>query len=157
MSENTSHQAYKKCSKRHRGSWTALFLVIGIVSGCGSIEAQHQKEEAMKVSQTTMDRETILVAGGDLSYPKRVLGKLDYTEPVSPEAIEASSVNERLRKIAIARYGDEVDAITNVHIDVNEAATEVKVAADAVRITSPCSFCRHKSSDVDASQAGAGH
>jgi hypothetical protein len=137
---------------------SALPLMLSLaLSACGAVEAQHQKEEQLKVAEATMNRENIYVSASDIPYPKRVLGKLDYSETFSPDAIETSNVNEKLRKIAIERYGDEVDAIIEVHIDVDDTATQVNVAAQAVRITTPCSFCRHKSSDTDAGQVSTGH
>lgn len=144
--------------KQRRTAPTCLaLLLIAAISGCGSLDAQRQKEAQLVAAEKTMNQEQIFVSEGEIPYPNRLLGKLDYSVPFTPDAIEVALVNDKLRQTAIQRYGDEVDAIANVHIEMDETATHVNVAADAVRVIGACTFCRHKGADSASGQASASH
>ena len=56
----------------------------------------------------------VMVVTGDLDQPYKVLGQINYAEPVSGETIDTDHINARLRRMAIDRYQDQVDAITHV-------------------------------------------
>lgn len=142
-----------------RGSFYLNFAiglaVIAAVTGCASFEAQQKKEAELNAAEISMNRTQIFVSNSDISYPHRNLGKLEYTEPFSPDAIDTEKINNKLRAMAIDRFGDEVDAIENAHSDINDDGTKVTASGEALRITSPCSFCRHKTPDPPSGQANA--
>ena len=48
----------------------------------------------------------VMVVTGDLDQPYMVLGQINYTEPVSGEAIDTDHINARLRRMAIDHYQD---------------------------------------------------
>ena len=132
--------------------WFRLNFAIGLmavvaVAGCASIDAQQKKEAELNAAEISMNRTQIFVSNSDISYPHRVLGKLEYTEPFTPDAIDTEKINNKLRSMAIERFGDEVDAIQDAHSDINDDGTKVTATGEALRITSPCSFCRHKTPD----------
>ena len=130
------------------GLYFAIVLLAGaLLSGCASLEAQQKKEAELNAAEISMNRTQIFVSNSDISYPHRVLGKLEYTEPFSPDAIDTEKINNKLRSMAIERFGDEVDAIQDAHSDINDDGTKVTATGEALRITSPCSFCRHKTPD----------
>ncbi len=141
--------------KRFRLRFAVSLLAIFAVAGCGSLDAQRQKEAELNAAEISMNRTQIFVSNSDISYPHRVLGKLEYSEPFSPDAIDTEKINNKLRAMAIERFGDEVDAIQDAHSDINDDGTKVTATGEALRITSPCSFCRHKTPDPPAGQANA--
>ena len=84
-----------------------------------------------------------MVVTGDLDQPYMVLGQINYTEPVSGEAIDTDHINARLRRMAIDQYQDRVDAIVHV-ASTTDSSGGFEVSGEAVEIKGPCSFCRHK-------------
>jgi hypothetical protein len=43
--------------------------------------------------------------------PYSTLGELSYTEPFSPDAIDEAKINDNLKKIALEKWPDTIDAI----------------------------------------------
>ncbi len=129
---------------KYRRIIVLALLVSLTLGGCAALEAQRRQKEELKAADVVADRLRILVLTGDIAYPHEVLGRLEYTEMFSPEAIETSHINDRIRRMAVARYGSEVDAITHLQSSLNDSATLVTVSADAVRVKIACSFCRHQ-------------
>ena len=67
-----------------------------------------------------------------------------YSEPFSPDAIDSTHINEKLRDLALAKWGRQVDAIVHITTKVGSDASTLTVSAAAVRIKSDsCSYCRH--------------
>jgi hypothetical protein len=91
-----------------------------------------------------LDRQRILMSTGGLDDPYDKLGDLSYSEPFSPEAIDSTHINEKLRDLALAKWGRQVDAIVHITTKVGSDASTLTVSAAAVRIKSDrCSYCRH--------------
>lgn len=127
------------------------FWVIGLLiavalgaAGCQAYEQQQQaKRERIHKGNVILDRQRVLMSTGGFSLPYRKLGELTYTVPFSPEAIEGPHINQQLRKMAIAKWGRQVDAIIHISSKVGADASTVTVTAEAIRVTGNCSFCRH--------------
>ena len=94
----------------------------------------------------------VMVVTGDLDQPYKILGQINYTEPVSGETIDTDHINARLRRMAIDRYQDQVDAIIHV-ASTTDSGGGFEVSGEAVEIKGPCSFCRHKEL-VEVANAG---
>jgi hypothetical protein len=108
-----------------------------------AIQQQQQKKAEIHYFNTTVDRERILVSTGDLSNPHEKLGDLSYTEALSADTIDSAHVNNRLRKMAIDKWGTQVDALIDVKSTPNADATMITASAVAVRVIGDCNFCRH--------------
>ena len=85
----------------------------------------------------------MMVVTGDPNQSYKILGQINYTEPISGEAIDTNHINARLRRMAIDRYQDQVDEIIHVASTTNSSGG-FEVSGEAVEIKGPCSFCRHK-------------
>jgi hypothetical protein len=75
--------------------------------------------------------------------PYDPLGALDYTEPFSPRAIDDDYIDDKLRTMAIQRWGGQVDAVVSVKTELSSDQSEVNVTAEAVKVRGECPFCRH--------------
>lgn len=133
-----------------RRSWRRLGVIALVMAvalgaaGCQVYEQQQQaKAERIHKGNVILDRQRVLMSTGGFSLPYRKLGDLTYTVPFSPEAIEGPHINQRLRKMAIAKWGRQVDAIIHISSKVGANASTVTVTAEAIRVTGNCSFCRH--------------
>jgi hypothetical protein len=105
---------------------------------------QHNTPEMIQQGNTMLDRQRILMSTGGLDDPYDKLGDLGYTEPFSPDAIDSTHINEKLRDLALAKWGRQVDAIIQVTTKVGSDASTLTVSAVAVRVKSDsCSYCRH--------------
>src|SRR5262249_15755383 len=109
----------------------------------GGCAAQPQKVEWEPKMVIQFNESQVMVVTGDLDQPYMVLGQINYTEPVSGEAIDTSHINARLRRMAIDQYQDQVNAIIHVASTTNSSGG-FEVSGEAVEIKGPCSFCRHK-------------
>jgi hypothetical protein len=128
---------------------TACALLALSALGC-STDAEHpyvppqtQQEKEIKATDVALDRDRIMVQSGNLALPYQQLGPLDYTEPFSPRAIDEDHIDDRLRTMAIAKWGNDVDAIVEVKTALSSDARQVEVSAEVVKVTGDCSFCRH--------------
>jgi hypothetical protein len=93
---------------------------------------------------TMLDRQRILMSAGGLDDPYDELGDLSYSEPFSPDAIDSTHINEKLRDLALAKWGRQVDAIIHITTKVGSDASTLTVSAAAVRVKSDtCTYCRH--------------
>jgi len=90
-----------------------------------------------------LNESQVMVLTGDLELPHVELGEISYSEPLSGNAIDTTHINERLRRIAIDKYQDSVDAIVHVATSTDNGGA-FHVSADAVEVEGPCEFCRHK-------------
>lgn len=113
--------------------------------GCQAMQMQQQNTPAMiQQGNTMLDRQRILMSTGGLDDPYDKLGDLSYTEPFSPDAIDSTHINEKLRDLALAQWGRQVDAIIHITTKVDGDASTLTVSAAAVRVKSDtCSYCRH--------------
>ncbi|HLW72182.1 MAG TPA: hypothetical protein VKS22_16350 [Candidatus Binataceae bacterium] len=130
----------------------AIALILTIACGCSTdnsadhfsyVPPQTEQEKEIKATDVALDRDRIMVQSGNLALPYQQLGPLAYTEPFSPRAIDEDHIDDRLRTMAIAKWGNDVDAIVGVKTALSRDAREVNVSAEVVKVTGDCSFCRH--------------
>jgi hypothetical protein len=122
----------------------AILSALLFMAACeAAIKQQEQKKAEIHYYNITVDRERILVSTGDLSNPHEKLGDLSYTEPLTADTIDSTHINEKLRKMAIEKWGTQVDALIDVKSTPNADATMITGSGEAVRVIGDCNFCRH--------------
>jgi hypothetical protein len=122
----------------------AMFLM----AACASyIQQQRGIVESSRKARIDDDRMRLMIYTSDITEPYAKLGELSYTDPLNGETIGTDHINSKLRDMAIARWGQQVDAIIHVTTKVGGTdTTTISVKGEAVRITSTCSGCRHNTS-----------
>jgi hypothetical protein len=128
-----------------RIAFHAKFLAIGpamlLIAACQSYVQQQEVQHKVDVEQ---DHLRLMVYTSDLTEPYEKLGDLSYSDPLNGETIDTNHINEKLRQMAIERWGQQVDAIILVTTKVGGTDTStISVAGEAVRIKGPCAGCRH--------------
>jgi hypothetical protein len=137
---------------RFRGLATlgAALLTAGmsLLAACSSeVEQQEQppqQQAIIKAPDQALYRDRLQVQTGNLALPYDQLGELEYTEPFSPRAIDDDYIDDKLRAMAMRKWGDQVDAIIDVNTTLSSDESEVSVTAQAVKVRGDCSFCRHQ-------------
>jgi hypothetical protein len=125
----------------------ALAAVLLMASCMSYIQQQRALVEGARKARVEDDRLRLMIYTSDISEPHEKLGELSYTDPLNGETIGTDYINSKLREMAIARWGQQVDAIIDVTTKVGGTdTTTISVKGEAVRITSPCSGCRHNTS-----------
>ena len=108
-----------------------------------AIQQQQEKKAQIHYYNATVDRDRILISTGDLSNPHEKLGDLSYTEPLTADNIDSTHINDKLRQMAIDKWGTQVDALIDVKSTPNADATMITASCVAVRVIGDCNFCRH--------------
>ncbi|HKN00139.1 MAG TPA: hypothetical protein VJX23_06450 [Candidatus Binataceae bacterium] len=106
---------------------------------CGAIEASRQAEEAKKQEFVKrVDTAHVWVTTGDppAGKPFTVLGPLSYSEPFTPDAIDAAMMESRLKQMALEKYPDVVDAVVKEDSQVSADGSTVTVTAEAIKYDS---------------------
>ena len=120
----------------------AKLVAIGLalnLCACGAIEAQRQAEEAKKQEFVTrVDTAHVWVTTGEppAGKPYTKLGDLKYTEPFTPDAIDAAKMQDRLKSMALEKYPDTVDAVIKENSEVSPDGSTVTVSAEAIQYES---------------------
>jgi len=120
----------------------SLVIIAILLGGCAARQERIEQEHKIVIQ---FNESQMMVVTGDLDQSYKILGQINYTEPVSGEAIDTNRINARLRGMAIGRYQDRADAIIHVASTTNSSGG-FEVSGEAVEIKGPCSFCRHKES-----------
>jgi len=106
----------------------AILLAIGALAGCSARQAPPRIANPNRY---------VYVTAADLpGQCYRYLGSVAFEEPFAAAATDqdASNMAAALRKVAVSKYPNEVDAIIKVHPEQNDAGTTVKVSGDAVEL-----------------------
>lgn len=106
---------------------------------CGAIEAQEKaREEQRQVFVKRVDTAHVWVTTGTpaAGKPYTVLGDLSYTEPFTPDAIDAAKMQARLKQMALDKYPDVVDAVIKEDSQVSADGSQVTVTAQAIQYES---------------------
>jgi hypothetical protein len=120
----------------------AKLVAIGLAlnfCACGAIQAQRQAEEAKKQEFVQrVDTAHVWVTTGEPppGKPYTKLGELKYTEPFTPDAIDAAKMQDRLKKMALDKYPDTVDAVIKEDSEVSADGSTVTVSAEAIQYES---------------------
>jgi hypothetical protein len=118
-----------------------MSLAMFAMSAC---QAYVQQQEAAHKASVEQDHFRVMVYTSDLDAPYEKLGDLSYTDPLNGETIASGHINEKLRQMAIASWGQQVDAIIHVSTKVGGTNAEsISVTGEAVRVKGPCPGCRH--------------
>ena len=121
--------------------FVAIVPAMLLVAACQSYVQQQEVQHQANVEQ---DHLRLIVDTSDLTEPYEKLGQLSYSDPLNGETIDTEHINEKLRQMAIERWGQQVDAIILVTTKVGGAdASTISVSGEAVRIKGPCAGCRH--------------
>jgi hypothetical protein len=120
-----------------------LSALLWMAACQAAVQQQQEKKAQIHYYNATVDRERILISTGDLSNPHEKLGDLSYTEPLTADSIDSTHVNEKLRQMAIDKWGTEVDALIDVKSTPNADATTITGSCVAVKVIGDCNFCRH--------------
>jgi hypothetical protein len=123
----------------------AAMLSATCLSACQTlIQKQQAKVEAEHKIEVKLDTLRLMVYTSDLNEPYEKLGELSYTDPLNGDTIDTEHINEKLRQMAIARWGTQVDAIILVTTKVGGAdPPTISVTGEAIRMKGACSGCRH--------------
>jgi hypothetical protein len=126
----------------------AIIPAMLLMAACQSYVQQQEVQRKINLEQ---DHLRLMVYTSDLTEPYEKLGHLGYSDPLNGETIDTDHINEKLRQMAIDRWGQQVDAIILVTTKVGGAdASTISVTGEAVRIKGPCSGCRHNYSAPSA-------
>jgi len=115
----------------------AIALAIGM-SGCAAVEAERQAEEqkqAAFVHRVDYAHIWVTTEAPPAGKPYTVLGDLKYTEPFSPDAIEEDHIKDKLKKMALEKWPDTIDAIVKEN-STTGADGSVTVTAQAIQYES---------------------
>ncbi len=124
---------------RERPSWIAseakslaIVAAVLLMAACESYVQQQEVQHQVNVEQ---DHLRLMVYTSDLTEPYEKLGHLSYSDPLNGETIATDHINEKLRQMAIERWGQQVDAIILVTTKVGGAETStISVTGEAVSI-----------------------
>ncbi|HVB80245.1 MAG TPA: hypothetical protein VNE82_09930 [Candidatus Binataceae bacterium] len=125
--------------------FAAMLLAMSLMTACQAIVQRQQADlEVQRKLNVKLDKLRLMVYTSDLTEPYEKLGELSYTDPLNGETIDTDHINEKLRQMAIARWGQQVDAIILVTTKVGAAdPPTISVTGEAVRMKGSCSGCRH--------------
>lgn len=122
---------------------TMLKLVVVMlataVSACAVVEAQRQAQEQKQqefVHRVDMAHIWVSTEAPPVGKPYSVLGKLQYSEPFSPDAIDEAKIKGKLKDMAYQKWPDTIDAIVNENQSVSADGTQVTITADAIQYES---------------------
>ena len=116
----------------------ALTLALGL-SGCAAVEAERNAQAAkQQETRTRMDVAHIWVTteAPPAGKPYTTLGDLTYTEPFSPDVIEESTITARLKKMAMEKWPDDIDAIVDENQTTSADGSTFTVTAKAIKYDS---------------------
>ena len=117
-------------------------IVIGLalgISGCGAVEAARSAEvEKQKTFEHRVDTTHIWVTtqAAPAGKPYSTLGELSYTETISPDAIDESMIDDKLKKIALEKWPDTIDAIVDENQTISTDGSQITVTGKAIQYDS---------------------
>ncbi|MGA8569004.1 MAG: hypothetical protein WB580_14525 [Candidatus Binataceae bacterium] len=120
-----------------------LSALLWMTACQAAIQQQEQKKAEIRYYNATVDRQRILISTGDLNNPHEKLGDLSYVEPLNADSIDSTHINEKLRQMAIDKWGNQVDALIFVKSTPSGDASMITASCVAVRVIGDCDFCRH--------------
>jgi hypothetical protein len=116
----------------------ALTVALGL-SGCAAVEAERNAQAAkQQETRVRMDVAHIWVTteAPPAGKPYTTLGDLTYTEPFSPDVIEESTITARLKKMAMDKWPDDIDAIVDENQTTSADGSTFTVTAKAIKYDS---------------------
>ena len=117
-------------------------LAVGValgISGCAAVEAARSAEvEKQQSFEHRVDTAHIWITAqaAPAGKPYSTLGELNYTEPFSPDAIDEAQINDKLKKIALQKWPDMIDAIVDENQTTSSDGSQITVTAKAIKYDS---------------------
>lgn len=140
----TPHSGRAILAVRLTVMFAATLAAISLAACQALVQKQKAKAEAEHKIDVKLDKLRLMVYTSDLNEPYDKLGELSYTDPLNGDTIDTEHINEKLRQMAIARWGTQVDAIILVTTKVGGAdPPTISVTGEAIRMKGACSGCRH--------------
>lgn len=121
----------------------AVLCVISFAACQSFIQSQERQQRIQRHINIVVDRERVFVTTGDLNLKYKKLGDLSFTEPLNANTIDPSYINKKLRRMAILKWGDQVDAIIHLSSKTDANDTTITASGEAVSVIGDCAFCRH--------------
>jgi hypothetical protein len=145
-----------------RSSKILTLLVIGLAlasSGCAAVDAaRSERVEKQMAFEHRVDTAHVWVTTGapPAGKPYSTLGELSYTEPFSPDAIDEARIIDKLKKIALEKWPDMIDAIVNENQTVSADGSQITVTGKAIQFDSSVDWAalHHLNDDLVASPNG---
>ena len=145
-----------------RSSKILTLLAIGLALGtssCAAVDAaRSERVEKQMAFEHRVDTAHVWVTTGapPAGKPYSTLGELSYTEPFSPEAIDEAKISDKLKKIALEKWPDMIDAIVNENQTVSADGSQITVTGKAIQYDSSVdrAALRHLNDDLVASPNG---
>ena len=145
-----------------RSSKILTLLAIGLAlgsSGCAAVEAARSAQvEKQKAFEHRVDTAHIWVTTGAPPAGKSysTLGELSYTEQFSPDAIDEARISDKLKKMALEKWPDMIDAIVNENQTVSADGSQITVTGKAIQYDSSVdrTALHHLNDDLVASPNG---
>lgn len=136
----------------------AVALALGI-SGCAAVEAARSAQvEQQKNFEHRVDTAHIWVTtqAAPAGKPYSTLGELSYTEPFSPDAIDEAKISDKLKKIALEKWPDTIDAIVDESQTVSTDGSQITVTGKAIQYDSSVdrTALHHLNDNIVASPSG---
>ena len=125
-----------------RSSKLLIVLAIGLAFGgsaCGALQdARQAREQQQQVFEHRVDLAHIWVTteAPPAGKPYQTLGDLTYSEPFSPDAIDEAKISARLKKMALDKWPDMIDAIVNENQTVSADGSQITVTGKAIQYDS---------------------
>ncbi len=146
-----------------RSSKILTLLAIGLAlgsSGCAAVEAARSAQvEKQKAFEHRVDTAHIWVTTGAPPAGKSysTLGELSYTEQFSPDAIDEARISDKLKKMALEKWPDMIDAIVNENQTVSADGSQITVTGKAIQYDSSVdrTALHHLNDDLVASPNGS--
>ena len=137
-------------------------LAIGLAlasSGCAAVDAaRSERVEKQMAFEHRVDTAHVWVTTGapPAGKPYSTLGELSYTEPFSPDAIDEAKISDKLKKIALEKWPDMIDAIVNENQTVSADGSQITVTGKAIQYDSSVdrAALHHLNDDLVASPNG---
>jgi hypothetical protein len=125
---------------RHLGGYTAsIATMVLLLSACAT--ANPPKATPVTAAQSaSRPAEHIYVTGDRLDTAcYQEVGEVSYAEPFAEAATDPENLGiaDKLRKAAVEKYPNRVDAIINVHTEDHDIGSEVLVSGEAVQLEPP--------------------
>jgi len=112
----------------------AIGLALGL-SACAAVEAQRAASQAKQqevVHRMDVAHIWVTTEAPPAGKPYSTLGDLTYTEPFSPDAIDEAKISDRLKKMALEKWPDTIDAIVNENQTVSADGSQITVTGKAI-------------------------
>src|SRR5271156_540058 len=116
----------------------AIGLALGS-SGCAAVGAARSAQVEKQIAfEHRVDTAHVWVTTGapPAGKPYSTLGELSYAEPFSPDAIDESKISDKLKKIALEKWPDMIDAIVNENQTVSADGSQITVTGKAIQYDS---------------------